>query len=115
MPDALPAHALPAYPADQPRPKAALPLRNDTMLGVCEGLGEEFGLDPLYLRLAFAGLFYWNPPAVVAAYLALGLALAFGRWVHPVPRPGAEPQPAAATQPAPAANQSDPAPVPIAA
>lgn len=90
MPDANPAH-LPEQPAirsqlalsqDRER-RPALPLRNDTMLGVCEGLGEEFGFNPNYLRLAFAGCFYWNPVATVGAYLALGLALALARWLCP--------------------------------
>ena len=60
-------------------------LRNDTMLGVCQGLGEEFGFNPTWLRLALAFGVLWNPPAVVAIYLALGAALAIGRWFAPLP------------------------------
>lgn len=101
MPDVLPAFA-----ADQPGPMPALPLRNDTMLGVCEGLGEEFGFNPTYLRLAFAGLFYWSPVAVVGTYLALGLGLALARWLYPA-APAATGSPALLAAPAPA-NEADP-------
>ena len=91
---------------DQPEHRPALPLRSDTMLGVCEGLGEEFGFNPNILRLAFAGSFYWNPLAAVGAYLAIGLALALARCLYPATRPASseaeQPQaPAAANEAAP--------------
>lgn len=57
--------------------------REDTMLGVCAGIGEELGLDPLLPRLLFALALFWNPLAVIAAYLALGTALALFRWAFP--------------------------------
>ena len=28
-------------------------LRNDTILGVCEALGQDFGINPTWLRVAF--------------------------------------------------------------
>ncbi len=61
-------------------------LRNDTMLGVCQGLGEEFGFNPLWLRLALASALLWNPPVVIASYLALAVAFAVARWLYPVPQ-----------------------------
>ena len=39
----------------------ALPFRGDTMLGVCEGIGQDLGFNPIYLRLVFASLFYFDP------------------------------------------------------
>jgi phage shock protein PspC (stress-responsive transcriptional regulator) len=66
-------------------PEPALPLRSDTILGVCEGLGQEFGFNPLYLRVTFAALFYLNPPLVTGTYLALGAGVALARWLYPVP------------------------------
>ena len=60
-----------------------LPLRNDTMLGVCTGLGEEFGFSPNYLRVAIASLFLVSFKAAIAIYLALGLALVIGRLLFP--------------------------------
>lgn len=60
-----------------------LPLRHDTMFGVCEGLGEEFGFHANWLRLGLvAPLFFW-PTLTIAAYFALGGVLALARWMVP--------------------------------
>jgi len=56
-----------------------LPLRNDTMLGVCTGLGEEFGFKPTYLRVAIASLFLVSFKWAIGIYLALGVALVVGK------------------------------------
>ena len=37
--------------------------------GVCAGIGEELGVDPLLPRLLFALALFWNPAVVVATYL----------------------------------------------
>ena len=66
-------------------PQPALPLRNDTILGVCEGIGQDLGFNPIYLRLIFASVFYFDPLVVVGSYLALGAGLALARWLYPVP------------------------------
>ncbi|MBA3525818.1 MAG: PspC domain-containing protein [Sphingomonas sp.] len=65
----------------------ALPFRSDTILGVCEAIGQDFSFNPIYLRLAFAGLFYFHPLMVVATYLALGAGVALARWLYPVVAP----------------------------
>lgn len=79
-----------------------LPLRHDTMFGVCEGLGEEFGFHPNWLRLGLvAPLFFW-PALTVAAYFALGGVLAFARWIVPVATP-----PAPVAVPAPLAEERE--------
>ena len=69
-------------PTVQPSP-VALPLRHDTILGVCEALGEDFGFNPNWLRIAFAVPFYFSPVGVIAVYLALGAAVALSRWLAP--------------------------------
>ena len=38
-----------------------LPLRNDTILGVCEAIGQDFGFNPLWLRLAFIAPLFFAP------------------------------------------------------
>ncbi len=38
-----------------------LPLRNDTILGVCEALGQDFGFNPTWLRLAFIAPIFFAP------------------------------------------------------
>ena len=64
-------------------PVASLPWRNDTLLGVCEGLGRDLGIHPNLLRIAFACTFYFSPFAVIATYLTLGLIVAASRWAFP--------------------------------
>ena len=63
--------------------KAPLPLRKDTILGVCEALGEDFGFNPLWLRVPLAAGLLWNPLAIVGGYLAVGLVIALARFLFP--------------------------------
>jgi phage shock protein PspC (stress-responsive transcriptional regulator) len=58
----------------------ALPLRNDTILGVCEAIGRDFGFNPLYLRLAFIGPLFFAPTATILAYLGLGVLVGLTNW-----------------------------------
>lgn len=60
--------------------------RNDTMLGVCEALGQDFGFNPQFLRAALAVLLIPFPVQVIASYLAAGVVIAIARFVFPVPR-----------------------------
>ena len=83
----------------------ALPFRGDTMLGVCEGIGQDLGFNPTYLRVVFASLFYFGPVLVVGSYLALGAGLALARWLYPVP--AAPVGQAAANPTVPAADNED--------
>ena len=62
---------------------APLPLRNDTILGVCEAIGEDFGFNANWLRLVFAATFYFAPVAVIGTYLGLGLLVAATRYFAP--------------------------------
>jgi phage shock protein C len=73
--------------------------RGDTFLGVCEGLGEDFGFNPLYLRAVLGIGLIWNPLAVIGTYFGLGLLVAFSRLVAPNPRPAFAR--ASASEPAP--------------
>ena len=59
--------------------------RPHTILGVCEALGDDFGFNPLYLRIAFAAGLFFSATWVIAAYLGLGAIVAVSRWVSPVP------------------------------
>jgi phage shock protein PspC (stress-responsive transcriptional regulator) len=68
--------------------------RDDTLLGVCAALGEDFRFNPQYLRAAFAVVLLVNPPAVIAAYLALGAVVMISRWLSPNPRPAEAARPA---------------------
>ena len=63
--------------------KPNLILRNDTVLGVCEAIGQDFGFHANWLRLAFGSLFYFAPLAVIGTYLGLGVVVAVSRYVAP--------------------------------
>ena len=63
--------------------KVALPLRNDTFLGVCEAIGGDLGFNPNWLRVAFGFLILFNPVVAVAAYLSLGIFVAVAHWLFP--------------------------------
>lgn len=56
-----------------------LPLRHDTILGVCEAIGQDFGFNPTWLRLAFIAPIFFAPVWTVAAYLGLGVLVAATR------------------------------------
>ena len=60
--------------------------RDDTFFGVCAALGEDFGFNPLYLRLGFAALLFYSPVAAISAYLGLGLVVLASRLIAPNPR-----------------------------
>jgi phage shock protein PspC (stress-responsive transcriptional regulator) len=55
----------------------------DSLFGVCQMIGEDFGFKPLFLRLGFLGLGFFNIPASVGAYALLGLGVAASRWLFP--------------------------------
>lgn len=70
--------------------------RDHTILGICEALGEDFGFNPVFLRVPLAVCLLLNPWAVVATYAGLGMLVAFTRLVAPNPRRPAEATPVAA-------------------
>ena len=61
--------------------------REDTLLGVCFALGEDFGFNPIYLRVLLAVTVLWSLPAALGAYAALGILVAVSRWLAPDPLP----------------------------
>ena len=96
--------------------------RDDTFLGVCQALGEDFGFNPVFLRIGFALPVIFAPVAVIATYLGLGVVVLISRILAPRPKQKAAVQ---AEAPAPvvaqvpltddAANEKDQLPLPIAA
>ncbi|HET8750467.1 MAG TPA: PspC domain-containing protein [Sphingomicrobium sp.] len=63
--------------------QVALPLRSHTILGVCEAIGEDFGFNPLFLRVPFAASVLWSPVWAIAAYFALGAIVLLSRVMFP--------------------------------
>ena len=69
--------------------------RDDTLLGVCFALGEDFGFDPFYLRILLGALVLWSLPTALGAYAALGALVGISRWIAPDPKPVEETVPEA--------------------
>lgn len=60
--------------------------RSDTFLGVCEGIGQDFGFNANWLRIALGVGLLWNPMAMVGIYAALGVAVLASRLLFPTPK-----------------------------
>ena len=80
----------------------ALPLRSHTILGVCEAIGEDFGFNPVLLRIPFAASVIYSPMLAVGAYLGLGLIVLASRLLFPRAKPAE-----AVTEQAPANEQHE--------
>jgi phage shock protein PspC (stress-responsive transcriptional regulator) len=66
--------------------QVALPLRSHTILGVCEAIGEDFGFNPVLLRIPFAASVLWSPTWAIGAYFALGVVVLLSRLLFPKAR-----------------------------
>ena len=81
-----------------------LPLRNDTILGVCEAIGEDFGFNPNFLRIALCVLVIWSPMVSFAIYFGLGVFVAASRLLFPDRGSSSAPS---VTEHGPAANSDE--------
>jgi phage shock protein PspC (stress-responsive transcriptional regulator) len=61
----------------------ALPLRPHTIFGVCEAIGEDFGFNPVLLRVPFAATVLWSPIVAIGAYFALAAVVLASRLLFP--------------------------------
>jgi phage shock protein PspC (stress-responsive transcriptional regulator) len=64
----------------------ALPLRTHNILGVCEAIGEDFGFNPVLLRVPFAASVLWSPMIAIGAYFAVGAVVLLSRLLFPQPK-----------------------------
>lgn len=74
--------------------QVALPMRSHTIFGVCEAIGEDFGFNPMWLRIPLAASVLLSLTGAIAAYLGLGLVVLASRLLFPDPKPMAVIQPA---------------------
>ena len=58
----------------------------DTVLGLCEAVGNELGFNSTLLRIAFLPLLFFAPLVMIGAYLGLGLVVVASRLIFPKPR-----------------------------
>ena len=63
--------------------QAALPLRSHTIFGACEAIGEDFGFNPVLLRVPLAASVLWSPMWAIVAYLALSVIVMASRLLFP--------------------------------
>ncbi len=57
--------------------------RRDTFFGICEAVGQDFGFNPLWLRLAFVAPIFFFPVQTFIGYFALGGAVLASRLLFP--------------------------------
>lgn len=94
--------------------------RDHTFLGVCEGLGEDLGFNPLYLRMTLPVPLFFYPAETLVGYLAAGVVILVSRLLFPNPRPApalhaVAVEAAAEHGPLQANDKADPDPVLLAA
>jgi phage shock protein PspC (stress-responsive transcriptional regulator) len=65
-------------------------VRDDTLLGACYAIGEDFGFNPFYLRLLFAFGLLGFPAIALTAYAGLTALVTLTRWLVPNPLPVAD-------------------------
>jgi phage shock protein PspC (stress-responsive transcriptional regulator) len=82
----------------------ALPLRSHTIFGVCEAIGEDFGFNPVFLRIPLAASVVVNPLWAIATYFALGVVVLVSRLLFPKANAS---QAEIAASPAPANEQRE--------
>ncbi len=57
--------------------------RRDTFFGVCEAVGQDFGFNPLWLRLAFVAPIFFFPVQTFIGYFVLGAVVLASRLLFP--------------------------------
>jgi phage shock protein PspC (stress-responsive transcriptional regulator) len=75
------------FQMDAQEKDVALPLRSHTILGVCEAIGEDFGFNPIFLRIPLAASVIWNPLIAIGTYFVLGIAVLASRLLFPKATP----------------------------
>lgn len=58
----------------------------DTLLGICEAVGNDLGFSPNLLRVALCCLLFFSPKVMIGAYLGLGVVVLASRLIFPKPR-----------------------------
>jgi phage shock protein C len=99
-------------------PKPTLLTRDDTILGVCQALGEDFGFNPFLLRAALGASLLWNPVAIVSGYVAAAVLIGVIRAIFPNPVAAEDQGAAAVAAPRsarPVAAEVEPEPLAVAA
>ena len=87
--------------------KGNLFTRSDTMFGICQGLGEDLGFNPNYLRVALGVALVFKPEITIGVYLALGIVVLASRLLVPTRAKAAMSDAPAVATPVPAPASRD--------
>ena len=60
--------------------------RPDTLLGICQALGDDLRINPTWFRAGLAVTVFFNLGAAVAVYLAAGVVVLASRLLYRAPR-----------------------------
>lgn len=55
--------------------------RSDTIFGICQALGQDFGISPNWFRVGFASGVIFNVELAIATYFAVGALVLASRLV----------------------------------
>ena len=80
---------------------------SQNMFGICAAVGEDFGFNPVWLRIALGFGLLFNLEYVIGAYVALGVIVVVSRWLSPNPRVRPAAQVTPLPQPAEPASAQD--------
>ncbi|MEP6786357.1 MAG: PspC domain-containing protein [Sphingomonadales bacterium] len=58
-------------------------MRDDTVFGVCQAIGDDFGFSPMLLRIPLAVPVVFAPWYSIGAYAVLGVAVLASRFLFP--------------------------------
>lgn len=62
------------------------PASRDNLLGICHAIGEDFGFNPIFLRIPLAASVIWNPLIAIGTYFGLGAVVLVSRLLFPKPK-----------------------------
>jgi phage shock protein PspC (stress-responsive transcriptional regulator) len=69
---------------------AAAAAKKASLIGICQAVGEGFGFNPDFLRVALAVMLLVNPGYVLIVYGILGVTVLASRLLVREPRPAAQ-------------------------
>lgn len=78
-------HDVALHSEPQAEAPVALPFRDHTILGACEAIGEDFGFNPVWLRIPLSAMVLWSPIIAIGTYFALAAVVLLSRLIFPVP------------------------------
>ncbi|WP_228765539.1 PspC domain-containing protein [Sphingopyxis solisilvae] len=81
--------------------------RRDTFFGICEAVGQDFGFNPLWLRLAIVAPLFFFPVQTFIGYFALGAVVLASRLIFPAKSNAVAPALTVATDSAPREEKAE--------